>query len=116
MNLIQGLKGLISDNAANYSVLVKEAEPERMLQQLIRELAIKYQEKVVVLIDEYDDPIIRHVNKVELAIRNREILHDFYKVMKSEDANLRFVFLTGVSKFARTSIFSGLNNLVNISM
>ena len=116
MSLIVGLKDIISDNAGNYSITVKDAEPERMLQQLIRDLAAKYNEKVVVLIDEYDDLIIRHVTNTELAIKNREILHDVYKVMKTEDANLRFVFLTGVGKFARTSIFSGLNNLVNISM
>ena len=76
----------------------------------------KYGEKVVVLVDEYDDPIIKHVTRPEMAAKNREVLHDFYKIMKSEDANLRFIFLTGVSKFAKTSIFSGLNNLVNISM
>ncbi|MFM7458595.1 MAG: AAA family ATPase [bacterium] len=67
-------------------------------------------------IDEYDDPIIKHINDPEMAGKNREVLQDFYKIMKAEDANLRFVFLTGISKFAKTSIFSGLNNLLNISM
>jgi hypothetical protein len=51
-----------------------------------------------------------------MAGKNRDVLQDFYKIMKAEDANLRFVFLTGISKFAKTSIFSGLNNLLNISM
>jgi len=116
LNLIQGFKDAILDNAEKYSLTINEAEPERMFQLLIHELAKKYNEKVVVLVDEYDDPIIKHVTRPEMAAKNREILHDFYKIMKSEDANLRFVFLTGVSKFAKTSVFSGLNNLVNISM
>ena len=87
-----------------------------MFQSLIHALVKKYGEKVVVLIDEYDDPIIKHVTRPEMAARNREVLHDFYKIMKAEDANLRFVFLTGISKFVKTSIFSGLNNLENISL
>jgi hypothetical protein len=87
-----------------------------MFQSLIHALVKKYGEKVVVLIDEYDDPIIKHVTRPEMAARNREVLHDFYKIMKAEDANLRFVFLTGISKFVKTSIFSGLNNLENSSL
>ncbi|NBV99199.1 MAG: AAA family ATPase [Proteobacteria bacterium] len=116
-NLYKGLKSAISDIAENHSVkLDSSGGPSRMFQLLIHELAKKYGEKVVVLVDEYDDPIIKHVTRPEMAAKNREVLHDFYKIMKSEDANLRFIFLTGVSKFAKTSIFSGLNNLVNISM
>jgi len=114
--LIEGLKNAILDNALEAGVKVDEASPERMFQLLIRELVKKFNKQAVILIDEYDDPIIRHISNHEMANKNRDILHSFYKIIKSEDANLRFVFLTGISKFAKTSIFSGLNNLQNISM
>jgi hypothetical protein len=67
------------------------------------------------LIDEYDKPIVDYVDDIEKATQNREILRDFFGVLKHSDAFLRFVFLTGVSKFARVSIFSDLNNLRDIT-
>jgi hypothetical protein len=117
IELIVGLKDAVKDNAKNEQIVLEESDsPGRMFQSLIHALVKKYGEKVVVLIDEYDDPIIKHVTRPQMAARNREVLHDFYKIMKAEDANLRFVFLTGISKFVKTSIFSGLNNLENISL
>ncbi|MFM7458701.1 MAG: AAA family ATPase, partial [bacterium] len=117
LELIVGLKDAVKDNAKNEQIVLEESDsPGRMFQSLIHALVKKYGEKVVVLIDEYDDPIIKHVTRPEMAARNREVLHDFYKIMKAEDANLRFVFLTGISKFVKTSISSGLNNLENISL
>jgi hypothetical protein len=116
LTLDQALKEAVNDNAIFEGISLEDKEPERMFQLLIRALAKKYNQQVVILIDEYDDPIIKHINDPEMANKNREVLQDFYKIMKAEDANLRFVFLTGISKFAKTSIFSGLNNLLNISM
>ena len=116
LTLNQALKEAVNDNAILEGISLEDKEPERMFQLLIRALAKKYNQQVVILIDEYDDPIIKHINDPEMAGKNREVLQDFYKIMKAEDANLRFVFLTGISKFAKTSIFSGLNNLLNISM
>ena len=116
LTLDQALKEAVNDNAILEGISLEDKEPERMFQLLIRALAKKYNQQVVILIDEYDDPIIKHINDSEMANKNREVLQDFYKIMKAEDANLRFVFLTGISKFAKTSIFSGLNNLLNISM
>ena len=83
---------------------------------LIHKLHQKTGMKVVVLVDEYDGPIINHINDIPKANENRDLLRNFYKVLKDEDASLRFVFLTGVSKFAKTSIFSGLNNLEILTM
>jgi hypothetical protein len=83
---------------------------------LIHKLHTKTGMKVVVLVDEYDGPIINHINDIPKANENRDLLRNFYKVLKDEDASLRFVFLTGVSKFAKTSIFSGLNNLEILTM
>ncbi len=116
VTLNQALKEAVNDNALREGITLEDKEPERMFQLLIHALAKKYNQQVVILIDEYDDPILKHINDPEMAGKNREVLQDFYKIMKSESGSLRFVFLTGVSKFAKTSIFSGLNNLLNISM
>jgi hypothetical protein len=115
--LYLGLKSAVLANASKEEINLDENKaPSLLFQELISALVKKYNQQVVILIDEYDDPIIRHINDPEMARKNREVLQDFYKIMKSESENLRFVFLTGVSKFAKTSIFSGLNNLLNISM
>ncbi|MFA5880438.1 MAG: AAA family ATPase, partial [Candidatus Margulisiibacteriota bacterium] len=84
---------------------------------LIQDLAEKHQKQVVVLIDEYDKPIIDHLGKdIELAKENRDMLKSFYGVLKAQDANLKFIFLTGVSKFSKVSVFSDLNNLEDLTM
>jgi hypothetical protein len=115
--LYSGLRSAVIANAIKEGINLDENKgPSLLFQELIQALVRKYNQQVVILIDEYDDPIIKHINDPEMAAKNREILQDFYKIMKAEDANLRFVFLTGISKFAKTSIFSGLNNLLNISM
>jgi hypothetical protein len=71
----------------------------------------------VVLVDEYDAPMIEYLAKnIEKAFENRDLLKSFYSVLKDLDTSLELVFLTGVSKFSKTGIFSGLNNLVDLSM
>ncbi len=85
-----------------------------------RELIIKsyerYQKQVVILIDEYDKPILDNLDQMQVAHENREVLKSLYGVMKESDRYIKFVFLTGVSKFSKASIFSGLNNLEDISL
>ena len=71
---------------------------------------------MAVLIDEYDKPLIDHILQVDHAKQYRDILRNFYSVLKAEDAYLRFVLLTGVSKFSKISVFSGLNNLDDITL
>lgn len=80
---------------------------------LVSELAKK--NKVVILIDEYDKPIIDHVTSLKIASENRAVLKGFYDVIKGLDEHLRAIFVTGVSKFSKASIFSGINNLNDIS-
>ena len=84
------------------------------LSQLISKVALKA--KVVILIDEYDAPITHFLGKnYKKALKNRGILKNLFSVLKNEDAHLEFVMLTGVSRFSKVGIFSGLNNLWDIS-
>ena len=72
--------------------------------------------RVVVLIDEYDKPILDVLNDPERARANRDYLRGFYGVIKGSAEHVRFVFVTGISMFSKVSLFSGLNNLQNISL
>ena len=76
----------------------------------------KYNEKVVILIDEYDKPILDNITNQEKAKTSRDILKNFYGVIKDSDRYIRFVFITGVSKFSKLNLFSGLNNLEDITI
>ncbi len=73
-------------------------------------------QRVVVLIDENDKPILDALEVPEIARANRDFLHGFYATIKGCDAHVHFTFLTGVSKFSKASIFSGLNNLTDITL
>ncbi len=84
------------------------------LANLIDHLSQK--QKVVVLVDEYDKPILDQITHKHTAVENREILRRFYSILKARDADLKFIFLTGVTKFSKVSVFSGLNNLKDISL
>ncbi len=86
------------------------------LEELIYKTSEKYNQKVVVLIDEYDKPILDNLDNIKRAKENRDFLRGIYIQLKANDEYLRFVFLTGISKFSKASIFSGLNNLVDISL
>ena len=83
---------------------------------LIEKAFLQSGKKVVVLIDEYDKPLLDTLDKSELHDTVREELRGFYSVLKASDEFVRFVFLTGVTKFNKVSIFSGLNNLRDISL
>ena len=85
-------------------------------QELIEKIYLKTGKKVVVLIDEYDKPIIDYLDDVEKASQHRNLLKSFYGILKSSDPYLQLVFITGVSKFTKISLFSDLNNLNDISM
>lgn len=87
----------------------------RMLKNIIRAL-YKKNGYVVVLIDEYDNPILNYISDLKKAEEMREVLRSFYKVLKSCDKYLRFLFITGISKFSKVGVFSALNNLEDISM
>ena len=73
-------------------------------------------QQVVVLVDEYDKPLLQAITHLELLEDYRQTLKAFYGVLKSADPYLRFVFLTGVTKFSQVSVFSDLNQLNDISL
>ncbi|MFC4623242.1 ATP-binding protein [Comamonas nitrativorans] len=84
--------------------------------ELIRHLESSSGQRVVILVDEYDKPILDRIEDPERAQAIREVLKDFYSVIKDSDQYVRFAFLTGVSKFSKVSLFSGLNNLEDITL
>ena len=84
--------------------------------ELIERAYKKYGQKVVILVDEYDKLIVDNLDQIEVAKEGREILKDLYTTIKDSDEYIKFAFLTGVSKFAKVSIFSGLNNLKDITL
>ncbi len=86
------------------------------LRHLIRTLHESTGQRVVVLIDEYDKPILDALHAPEVARANRDHLRGLYAVVKDCDAHIRFSFITGVSKFSKVSLFSGLNNLKDITL
>ena len=91
-------------------------DPNQCFAELIERAWEKYHQKVVILIDEYDKPILDNIENIPEALLIRNGMRNFYTKIKENDRYLRFAFLTGVSKFAKVSIFSGLNNLEDISL
>ncbi len=117
IGLQKGLFSTLNYIANKNNIKINQEAVGLAFQDLIKGLHEKYQEKVVILIDEYDAPIVHYLpDKIEEATQNREILKSFYAVLKHLDGYIRFFFLTGITQFSRMSLFSTLNNLSNISM
>ena len=104
----------LSDIAKNYGVTLERTYYYEKFQELIVKLS--HLGKVVILIDEYDKPIIDHLENTDKAKEMREIMKGFFTVLKGNDAYIRFLLLTGVSKFSKAGVFSNLNHLADISM
>jgi hypothetical protein len=83
---------------------------------LIEQSCAKFGERTVVIIDEYDKPLLETMDQPEIHQQIRKELKGFYGVLKSYDRYLRFVFITGVTKFSHVSIFSDLNHLTDMSL
>ena len=93
-----------------------EDSPGKRFTGLIRRAHKKTGLKTVVILDEYDAPLLDYFHKPEQLTEVRRIMQEFYQVVKACDADEQFVFITGITKFSQLSIFSTLNNLTNISM
>jgi len=102
--------------ARKYSVSLNDGSCTGRFIRLIETLNDTLNEKVVVIIDEYDKPLLNTMNDSQLHAKMRDELKGFYGVLKSSDKYLRFVFLTGVTKFSHVSIFSDLNHLVDLTL
>ena len=89
--------------------------PGSLFDDLIANTALKYSQKVVILIDEYDSPYTEFVNDTDMADKVRDVLRNCYSQIKANDEYIRFVFITGISKFTKFGVFSKLNNTTDIS-
>ncbi len=101
-----------------YDLSLNNEVISQKFEKLINLLFEKYNKGVVILIDEYDKPLIDYLDKdkIEIAKENRDILKTFYSILKDAEAYIKFLFITGVSKFSKVSIFSDLNNLTDIAL
>ncbi len=89
---------------------------KKCFRELIRKAYEKQNQKVVILVDEYDKPILDNITDTKIAKEIRDGLKNFYSVIKDSDEFIKFVFITGVSKFSKVNLFSGLNNLEDITI
>ena len=99
-----------------YGFTSKNAPLGMRFGQLLKMAAAQTGKRCVVLVDEYDKALFETVQNKEITEHNKAVFKGFFSVLKSEDENIRFVFITGVTKFSKVSIFSDLNQLRDISM
>lgn len=114
-NLDNSIKELISRLSRKHKVNLYSESTEGMLADLLEGIFEK-NGLFVLLIDEYDNPILDNITNLQKADEMREVLRSFYTTIKSYDEHFRFVFITGISKFSKTGVFSAMNNLMDISL
>ncbi|MDR1719352.1 MAG: AAA family ATPase, partial [Dysgonamonadaceae bacterium] len=107
---------MLNISEEKYGITDIASTPSSRLSKLIRYTHETTGKKAVVLVDEYDKALVSTMDNPELNEQIRNAFKGFYGVLKAEDAHLRFVFLTGVTKFSKVSVFSDLNQLVDISL
>ena len=117
---IEALKGkmriMLLKEATRLGVGLRDDDPSNAFSLMIDDLAEKSKDgQIVLLVDEYDKPLLGHLSKPDVT-QFRNALKEFYSVIKTLEEKQRFTFLTGVSKFSKVSIFSDLNNLIDLTM
>ena len=105
----------IDTYAEEYGIILKTQNIAQKFKALLKALSEQHG-RVVVLIDEYDKPMIDYITDEENLEKNKNVLRDFYGILKDSDPYLEYVMLTGVSKFSKVSIFSSLNNMIDITI
>ncbi len=118
LGLEQAIRKRLLDIYSEHELEAVSHSISQLFKELIALLHKKYNQKVAVLIDEYDKPIIDNLGKEEIpiAVANQKTLKIFYSILKDADPHLKLVFITGVSKFTQVSIFSDLNNLYDLTI
>lgn len=114
--LRQVLDDFLSPLEDQYGTYRSEVTPELRFKGIIERMAKKHGRRVVVLVDEYDKPLLQNFDNAELQEKLRSMLKAFYSVLKTQDRYVRFGFFTGVTKFGKISVFSDLNYLTDLSM
>jgi hypothetical protein len=112
--LQSNIKRYLTQIAAQHNIALADGPYYAQFIDLI--LALSAERQVVVLIDEYDKPLINSLHDLKEAKAIRDTLKGFYGILKSLDSRLRMVFITGISKFSRVGVFSDLNNLTDLTM
>ncbi|HLA35678.1 MAG TPA: ATP-binding protein [Rhodocyclaceae bacterium] len=115
-DLQQSLNEQLATLEEHYALPSEYPDARSRFKRLILRLAERSGQRVAVLVDEYDKPILDRIESPEIAREIREALKDVYSVIKDADAHVKFAFLTGVSKFSKVSVFSGLNNLEDLTL
>ena len=110
------LLDLLEEQEARFDCVSNKLDANLRLKDLISAVYAKTGKQVVVLIDEYDAPLLDVVHEDEKLEGLRNVMRNFYSPLKAAEKKLRFVFLTGITKFSQLSIFSELNNINNVSM
>jgi len=117
---VESLNAILSNQLTQWETVYGKGEDETTLSNRFKGIIQRAYERtgkgVVVLVDEYDKPLLQAMHNDDLLEAYRNILKAFYGVLKSTDRYLRFIFLTGVTKFSKVSVFSDLNQLNDISM
>ena len=116
--LFNALLVAINKCANTFDLTLKSEHPGLAFEELIEKVVQKTGKQVVILIDEYDKPIVDYIDPYDLTKANeqRDILKGFFSILKNASKHIRFLFITGVSKFAKVSIFSDLNHLTDITL
>ncbi len=114
IDLDEGIRLELVAIAQAYGLELAESTNAGRLVELVRELG--KDQKVAILVDEYDKPLIDNIDDLDLVNQNRQKLKNLYSVLKGLDHSIAFLILTGVSKFSQVSIFSDLNNLNDITL
>jgi Predicted AAA-ATPase/PD-(D/E)XK nuclease superfamily len=116
--LKEALVNMLKKIAASFELSLEKRSPGLAFEELIEKVAQKTGKQVVILIDEYDRPIVDYIDpyNLEMANKQRDTLKLFFSILKNASNHIRFLLITGVSKFSRVSIFSDLNHLIDLTL
>lgn len=114
--LLARIDGCLKSIAQDYSLSLDRSDVQENFASLIKQAFLKYGKQVVILIDEYDKPLLDCLHDYDLNEKLKAELRSFYSVIKASDEYIKFAMLTGITKFGKLSIFSGMNNLKDISL